>query len=412
MKLYLGISSLAAVADAWTYNDFGQWATESATCASTVANQSPIDIATANPETTAAPLIFQGLPDSANTTQIKQQLVINDHTWDVDWDIDNRAEEVYGVQYQAEGGEMKIYKLHGFHFHSPSEHTIDGQHYDFEAHLVHACYGNITCQTQDENDELLVVSVLMNVGDAHPFLSSFWPTFQTLASGTGDGIMDRIANPYNNLVPPQPHDFYRYQGSTTTPSCVQNVEWFLMKTTATLSQDQLTQYRTAITNHPGTQTLTALTASAAPAGVNPNWDVSLGTNNREIQVTGDRVPALYQSPAELAQQQSDFLWHGVLIFVVLLAVALCCLLAFMQASKPKDKPKSTRAAKVPKKQPPAEEVPLVTPPAPPAPVPMLFTQPLQVPVTTFASPTPQLQMQPLAVQQTLAPQARPMFVAP
>jgi hypothetical protein len=325
----------------------------------------------------------------------------------VDWDIDNRAEEVYGVQYQAEGGVQKIYKLKGFHFHSPSEHTIDGQHYDLEAHLVHACYGNITCDTQDENDELLVVSVLMNVGDANPFLGSFWPTFQTLASGTGNGIMDNIANPYNNLVPPQPHDFYRYQGSTTTPSCVPNVQWFLMKTTTTLSQEQLTQYRTAITNHPNTQTLTA---SAAPAGVSPGWDVSLGTNNREIQPTGNRVPALYQSPAEIQQQRTDFIWHGVLVFVVLLAVALCCLLAFVQATKPKDKPKATRAAKVPKKQPAAEEVPLVTPPAPPAPAPMLFTQPLQVPVTTFASPTPQLQMQQIAMQQTFAPGAR--LVAP
>ena len=31
-----------------------------------------------------------------------------------------------------------IYTLQQYHFHAPSEHTLNGQHYDLEVHLVHA----------------------------------------------------------------------------------------------------------------------------------------------------------------------------------------------------------------------------------------------------------------------------------
>ena len=31
-----------------------------------------------------------------------------------------------------------VYTLQQYHFHAPSEHTLNGQHYDLEVHLVHA----------------------------------------------------------------------------------------------------------------------------------------------------------------------------------------------------------------------------------------------------------------------------------
>jgi len=33
--------------------------------------------------------------------------------------------------------EFNTYDFLQFHFHSPSEHTIDGHHYDAEVHFVH-----------------------------------------------------------------------------------------------------------------------------------------------------------------------------------------------------------------------------------------------------------------------------------
>jgi len=406
MKLFLGICCSVVAANAWTYTDTDAWSTDYANCDSAVANQSPINIDSGHAGTQASvngtnPLTFQGFPDSAVNPEIRHELVINNHTWEVEWDVHNLATNTYGVQYNN-----NIYKLNQFHFHSPSEHTLDGQHYDLEAHMVHSCFGE-ECLTLPDPHQNLVVAIFMNIGEANPYLSTFWPNLATLAANSSSPeYIDDLANPYNTLVPPAPHDFYHYLGSTTTPSCVQGVEWFLMSTPATLSQEQLTSYRTAISAHTNTQTVVA---SAAPAGTSDSWNVALGTNNRPLQSLGDRVVQKYTSPAEIAEIDSTFMWEGILIFVLVVALALCCLAAYMTLSQPKEK-KATRAVKPVKRAKPAEEIPLVAPPLLPAPVPQMFAQPLQVPMT-YAAPM-QMQVQPQFQVPQLQSQVRPFMVAP
>jgi len=272
--------------------------------------------------------------------------------------------------------------------------------------MVHSCIGE-GCITEADTDENLVVAIFMDVGEANPYLSTFWPNLAALAANsTSPAFIDDLANPYNTLVPPAPHDFYRYIGSTTTPSCVQNVEWFMMSTPTTLSQEQLTSYRQAISAHANTQTVVA---SEVPLGTSASWNVALGTNNRPLQAIGDRVPQKYTDPAETAEIDSNFLWTGILIFVGVVALALCCLAAYMTLSQPKEK-KATRAVKPVKKAKPAEEIPLVAPPLQLAPVPQLFTQPMQVPMT-YAAPM-QMQVQPQFQVPQLQSQVRPLMVAP
>lgn len=382
MKLFLGISCCAFTVNAWDYNTVSAWADIYSNCAVAVPNQSPINIDTTATGTTTDPLQFQGLPDSATNPAIRHNLVINNHTWELSWDFDEAAEDKYGVVYNN-----KLYALDQFHFHSPSEHTLDGNHYDLEAHMVHACAG-VNCVTEDPDDENLVVAILMNVGVENPYLSTIWPQLGALAGDSSAAhILDDVANPYNSLVPAAPHDFYRYMGSTTTPTCVPDVEWFMMSTPVSLSQDQLTNYRTAISAHANTQTKIF---TDAPDGVTTGWDVALGTNNRPLQIVGDRIVSKYTSPAEVAAENMAFLWHGVLIFVVVVALALCCLAAYMQLTKPKEK-KASRAVKpVKRKEPVPEETPLVQP--------QLFVQ-------------PQLQYQQMPMQYA-QPQGRPFIVAP
>ena len=50
-----------------------------------------------------------------------------------------------------------VYTLVQYHFHVPSEHTLNGQRYDMEVHLVH----------QNAAGQTAVVAVFMNIGD-HP----------------------------------------------------------------------------------------------------------------------------------------------------------------------------------------------------------------------------------------------------
>ncbi|CAJ0847313.1 16381_t:CDS:2 [Entrophospora sp. SA101] len=52
-----------------------------------------------------------------------------------------------------------LYKLNQFHFHTPSEHRIDGVHFDVEQHLVFS-------KVKGKNpNEIAVVAVFYNIGD-------------------------------------------------------------------------------------------------------------------------------------------------------------------------------------------------------------------------------------------------------
>lgn len=58
----------------------------------------------------------------------------------------------------------KTYKLLQFHFHSPSENKVDGNHYDMEAHFVH----------KNDDGQLAVVGVFIKEGKSNPLLEILW----------------------------------------------------------------------------------------------------------------------------------------------------------------------------------------------------------------------------------------------
>jgi carbonic anhydrase len=58
----------------------------------------------------------------------------------------------------------KDYELKQFHFHHPSEHTIDGKAFPLEVHFVHAA----------ADGDLAVVGVMFEEGEANPNLDAIW----------------------------------------------------------------------------------------------------------------------------------------------------------------------------------------------------------------------------------------------
>ena len=62
------------------------------------------------------------------------------------------------------------YELLHFHFHSPSEHTIAGQYYPLEAHLVHRA----------SDGSLAYVSLLFKYGRSNSFLQTILGTVSML----------------------------------------------------------------------------------------------------------------------------------------------------------------------------------------------------------------------------------------
>ena len=56
------------------------------------------------------------------------------------------------------------FSLLQFHFHLPSEHTVEGESSPMEVHFVH----------QAEEGDLAVIGVFMDAGEAHPAIQSIW----------------------------------------------------------------------------------------------------------------------------------------------------------------------------------------------------------------------------------------------
>ena len=98
----------------------------------------------------------------------------------------------------------KIYKLLQFHFHAPSEHTLDGKRYDMELHLVH--------ESQDK--KIAVIAVFLEPGSKNKEMKSI---FKFIPEKGKEIITQKAGvNPFAFL--PNSKKYYYYQGSLTTHS--------------------------------------------------------------------------------------------------------------------------------------------------------------------------------------------------
>lgn len=118
------------------------------------------------------------------------------------------------------------YDLLQFHFHKPSEHTVDGEAFPMELHFVHA--------TPD--GQLGVLGVLLAQGDANPGFAQILTNQTAVAPGATVTGFD--------LTSLLPADLgrWRYAGSLTTPPCSEGVNWNVLSTPITLSGDQISSF--------------------------------------------------------------------------------------------------------------------------------------------------------------------------
>jgi carbonic anhydrase len=121
----------------------------------------------------------------------------------------------------------RTFQLLQFHFHAPSEHTLFGQRFDMELHLVH----------KDEWGNLGVLGALIKKGDRNPALQTVW---DNIPKGSGS---ERKGPKFNaaSLLPAD-LSYFRYSGSLTTPPCSEGVSWYVLKNPITASDDQILRF--------------------------------------------------------------------------------------------------------------------------------------------------------------------------
>jgi carbonic anhydrase len=119
------------------------------------------------------------------------------------------------------------FELKQFHFHTPSENNINGKSFPLEAHFVHA----------SKDGELAVVALMFEEGDENKMLGQLW---DKMPMKGGDKTKLEIADVTSIL--PKERDYYRFNGSLTTPPCTEGVRWIVLKKTTTLSKAQTEKF--------------------------------------------------------------------------------------------------------------------------------------------------------------------------
>ena len=133
------------------------------------------------------------------------------------------------IQINTEAGsaitlEGRQFSLLQFHFHLPSEHTVDGSDFPMEVHFVH----------QAEEGDLAVIGVFMEAGEAHAAIQAVWDAIP----GVEDSPAPLADFDPNALLPEEP-GYSRYAGSLTTPPCSEVVSWVVMGESIAVSQAQI-----------------------------------------------------------------------------------------------------------------------------------------------------------------------------
>ncbi|XP_072469475.1 carbonic anhydrase 12 isoform X4 [Notamacropus eugenii] len=225
----------------WTYVGEGEkaWSKSFPSCGGML--QSPIDFDSDNLQydSSLSPLVLEGYNMSSN-----EQFILTNNGHSVKLGLPpNMYIKGLGPRYTA----TQLH-LHWGNQNNPhgSEHTVDGKHFAAELHIVHYNSDRYpdASTARDKSEGLAVLGVLLEMG-------SFSPSYDNIFSHLQDVKYkdQKIQIPGFNildLLPQNLDEYYRYQGSLTTPPCFPSVLWTVFRNPVQISQDQLLALETAL----------------------------------------------------------------------------------------------------------------------------------------------------------------------
>lgn len=171
--------------------------------------QSPINIVSNQCENKNKPLDFCYHPFYVD-------LINNGHTL-IENIIEPKSMSFDGVEYS----------LLQFHFHTPSEHHVNGEEYPMEIHFVH----------QSEKGEFAVIAILVNYShNESPFLSQF---MNSIPHHINEEIKTNETALPTDAFPEHTERFFYYEGSLTTPPCTEGIHWIVFEEPIEATMEQI-----------------------------------------------------------------------------------------------------------------------------------------------------------------------------
>lgn len=235
----------------WSYHGehkADHWGEMFSICKADSPRQSPIDIPGPGPGTfyderlTPISLLITRFDKGA-----KFKMNNNGHSVNID---------IPGDVY-VEGGNLgDVYKMAGVHFHwgsesaIGSEHTVATKRFPLEMHMVNfdAETHDIIATAVNGDNSLAVLGTLFEISEKDN--PAFEPIIKALSNteypddDTKLGSLD-----LKSLLPKNTKDYYRYEGSLTTPPCFESVVWTVFEETQTISEKQMKKFRALKESH-------------------------------------------------------------------------------------------------------------------------------------------------------------------
>jgi carbonic anhydrase len=119
-------------------------------------------------------------------------------------------------------GSKSLFSPLQFHFHAPSEHSVDGKLYDLELHIVHTYKDSPTSLGA-------VIGIFFDREKggnyANPFLDSL--AFGSTVLDTAVPVTN--VNLANLLSSADFSRYWSYKGSLTTPPCTEGIKWSVLE---------------------------------------------------------------------------------------------------------------------------------------------------------------------------------------
>ncbi len=131
----------------------------------------------------------------------------------------------------------EVFEFKQLHFHTPSEHLVDGIQYPMEMHMVNTLQG----QKEGETPQYLVIGILFKMGEDSTFINEFINSIPEEAHSTKSVMPGEVV--IRDLVSEKPEEvldsYYHYMGSLTTPPYTESVRWYVSKPIFEASPEQI-----------------------------------------------------------------------------------------------------------------------------------------------------------------------------
>ncbi len=183
-------------------------------------SQSPINILSANTEKEANHKLVITFDDEINGIENLGHTIQLDFTG--------------GNSFTVNG---KTYKFKQLHFHTPSEHLIDGMTFPMEMHVVSVSKD----QKDSTKPEYLVIALLFKMGQENKFIKEFLnaiPVEEHKKTDLNPGVV-KLKDLFDSISKADLDAYYHYRGSLTTPPYSETVDWIVRKYIFEASSEQV-----------------------------------------------------------------------------------------------------------------------------------------------------------------------------